>query len=171
MFKQSQASSRRAKRWKIKSPWISVFLIFVVAGCPTRLEQRLDQYPEAQETYDNDLQIVKYYPAYGIGFEYMISRTQIIVLVRNGFGHKKREVEWVSLSEEQSKDIFASINAIPIAELQSQYINPNIIDGMELLFDFKIDGMPRKTVHLSNFRHPELTDLMRTVDSYVETRI
>ena len=42
---------------------------------------------------------------------------------------------------------------------------------MELLFDFKLDGMTRKTVHLSNFQHPELTDLMRTVDSYVETRI
>ncbi len=88
-------------------------------------------------------------------------------------GHLQGEADTViyrkPLSTEEKREVAAFFSEFPLADLKGKYINPNVEDGDQKLFDIAIGGL-YKSIQTSNYYEAHLGNMVKFLNTLIDDK-
>lgn len=134
-----------------------------------RTTHRMD-YPSAKPNYPFFVKITDFYGAAGYGFDYYVDKATIVVVLWDDYGNPRREVLNRSLTRQEARDWARFWSQFDVTSLKELYTNPNVIDGFERQFTFRIDNSDKK-VTVEKVAVKELSELSQKINTFVPKEI
>jgi hypothetical protein len=142
----------------------SIILILLLSGCTTNIDRngQSNKYPEAKSTYPYIVKVVNFNGAVGVGTNYYITYNSVIVVAWNDFNNSRKEIIKRILTSSEKQDWSNFIQNFPFDELETEYIDPAIGDGLQRWFYFNIDEKTKEVV-VKNINVKDLTLLCKKI--------
>lgn len=122
-------------------------------------------FPVAKTSYPYVVKVHDFYGAEGYALDYYVSETSIVVVLTD-IGNPPEERLNRELTEPEKAEWTAYVQTLGIDELEDVYDNPNVVDGLQQTFDFRIGGKQRQ-IEVFNRYVPELADLCDKINELV----
>ena len=101
---------------------------------------------------------------------YHLDKNNIQVMFSGGIAGETDSVLYEKLlSEEEQRAVINFFSDFPLSALEDRYFNPNIIDGDQKIFEFRI-GKLEKRVQASNYYQEDLGALVEFINTLVSEK-
>ena len=146
--------------------------VIVVTGCATAQKTRHSAsleivYPDANESYPYEVKIEDFYGAEGFTFIYYLSDSWITVVFRDDYGSSPKELYSRALDVHEGNELRSFLRSFPLASLRTKYEDETVDDGLQMSFEFRLEGLPHRTIVLRNVQPHDLETLCERLNDLI----